>query len=212
MKNLDPYEELGVPRDASLRDVKGAYKRKAGQVHPDKNPAPDAAEKFHRVCTALAVLSNPARREKFDRTGTIDEEKPDNTRATALQLIEGFIEQKVAAYINGNFSPEMDPRRCDLVDEFTDQMNADITNAEIALISWAKAKRFLADMAKRWKGKKPNGPIERAFEARLHRADEQVRQLKEASECRRIAKVIIAEYEFEFDDASSSPLPREDKP
>lgn len=200
MKNLDPYAELGVPRDATTAAVNAAYRKKAKEVHPDKNRSdPEAAEKFHRATTAMTVLIDPARREKFDRTGTIDEEQVDNTRAGALQLIEAFIEKHVGEYINANFAPHLDPRRIDLIQKFRNEMNNEISNAEAALIQWEKAKRFLGDMAKRWKGKKPNGPIERAFAARLARADDQVRQIKQASEMRRVALTIISEYDFTWD-------------
>jgi curved DNA-binding protein CbpA len=204
VKNLNPYEELGLRTDASVDEVKAAYRKRAKEVHPDANPGDaEAPEKLHRATTAMSVLLDPARRSKYDRTGTIDEEQPDNSRAGALQLIEAFIEKKVADYINGNFAPTLDPRRGDMVQEFRDQMNAEISNAAAALIQWDKAKRFLKDMAKRFRGKKPNGPIERAFQARLARTEESVRQLKEAGEVRRVAITIVAEYEFEWDRPST---------
>lgn len=204
MKPLDPYEELGVGKDATEADVKAAYRGRAKALHPDRNPDdPQATEKFTRATTAMTVLIDPIRRKRFDETGAVEDDKPDNMRAGAVQLIEAFVEKVVADYINGGFKPADDPRRMDLVEEFRDQMNNDLGNAEVALLSWAKAKVFLTDMAKRFKTDKPNGVIERAFQNRLRRAEDQVRQLKEASEMRRVALTIISDYEFEFDRPST---------
>jgi molecular chaperone DnaJ len=66
----DYYEVLGVDRDASLGDVKKAYRRLAVQYHPDKNPGdPVAEEKFKEASEAYAVLSDPDKRARYDRFG-----------------------------------------------------------------------------------------------------------------------------------------------
>ncbi|MFQ5767442.1 MAG: DnaJ domain-containing protein, partial [Acidobacteriota bacterium] len=64
----DPYEILGVPRDASARDISRAYKRRARKEHPDVNPGDRAAEeRFKRISEAYALLSDPAKRAAYDR-------------------------------------------------------------------------------------------------------------------------------------------------
>jgi len=62
----DHYETLGVERDASLEEIKKAYRRLARQLHPDVNPSPDAAEQFKDVTHAYEVLSDPDSRERYD--------------------------------------------------------------------------------------------------------------------------------------------------
>jgi molecular chaperone DnaJ len=72
---LNPYETLGVPQDASDTDIKTAYRRLALQYHPDRNPGDRAAEeKFKEIGRAYEILSDPARRERFDRFGTTDDQ------------------------------------------------------------------------------------------------------------------------------------------
>mmetsp|Transcript_84281 Transcript_84281/g.239058 ORF Transcript_84281/g.239058 Transcript_84281/m.239058 type:complete len:349 (+) Transcript_84281:131-1177(+) len=68
----DPYEVLGVPRSAPLDEVKAAYRRLALRWHPDRNPADSAKAEaeFKRVSKAYSVLSDPAKREHFDRFGS----------------------------------------------------------------------------------------------------------------------------------------------
>lgn len=197
---LDPYEELGLPRDATEADVRAAYRRRAKETHPDTNPDdPDAPERFGRAMLSQLVLLDPKRREKFDRTGTVDEEEPDNARALALTMIEPFIEQAVGEYINSGFDPKLDPRRRDLLAEFRDKMNNEIGQCEVAIMEGAKARKFIEDMARRFVGKDKLKPIERGFERRLIRIDANVQVLREGMEARRMALEIVAAYEFKAD-------------
>jgi DnaJ-class molecular chaperone len=76
----DPYETLGVKRDASQKDVQAAYRRKAKKLHPDLNPGNKQAEKdFKDLSAAYEILRDEEKRGRFDR-GEIDAqgaEKPD---------------------------------------------------------------------------------------------------------------------------------------
>jgi molecular chaperone DnaJ len=66
----DYYEVLGVGRNASPEEVKGAYRKAALQHHPDKNPGDThAEEKFKEAAEAYSVLSDPDKRARFDRFG-----------------------------------------------------------------------------------------------------------------------------------------------
>lgn len=67
----NPYEVLGVERDASAEDVKSAYRRLAMRYHPDRNPGnKEAEERFKEISEAYAVLRDPDARARFDRYGT----------------------------------------------------------------------------------------------------------------------------------------------
>ncbi len=66
----DYYEVLGVPRSASIDDIKKAYRKLAMQYHPDRNPNSKAAEeKFKEINEAYEVLSNEEKRARYDRFG-----------------------------------------------------------------------------------------------------------------------------------------------
>jgi len=66
----DYYEVLGVEKTASAEDIKKAYRKKAIQYHPDKNPGDkEAEEKFKEAAEAYEVLSDPQKRQRYDQFG-----------------------------------------------------------------------------------------------------------------------------------------------
>jgi molecular chaperone DnaJ len=66
----DPYELLGVARDADETQIKKAFRRLARELHPDvNNHDPQAEEKFKEAAEAYEILSDPQRRATFDRYG-----------------------------------------------------------------------------------------------------------------------------------------------
>jgi molecular chaperone DnaJ len=66
----DPYEVLGVPRDAGEQEVKKAFRRLARELHPDVNAHdPEAEGKFKEAAEAYEILSDPDRRATYDRYG-----------------------------------------------------------------------------------------------------------------------------------------------
>lgn len=63
----DYYKIMGLPRDASEKDIKLAYRRLARKYHPDLNKEADAEEKFKALGEAYDVLKDPKKRQEYDQ-------------------------------------------------------------------------------------------------------------------------------------------------
>src|SRR5580704_8119605 len=66
----DPYEVLGIGRDASEQEIKKAFRQLARELHPDVNAHdPQAEDKFKEAAEAYEILSDSERRATYDRYG-----------------------------------------------------------------------------------------------------------------------------------------------
>jgi molecular chaperone DnaJ len=77
LPGFDPYEVLGVSRNATAEEIKKAYRRLARKYHPDHNPNDSTAEeKFKEVKKAYDILSDPGKRQQYDNYGFTGDEQP----------------------------------------------------------------------------------------------------------------------------------------
>ncbi len=89
----DPYDVLGVAKNASAKDIKSAFRKLAKKYHPDQNPDdPKAKERFAEANQAYEVVGDETKRAQFDR-GEIDADG--NLRIT---------DRLKDMYINGGFN------------------------------------------------------------------------------------------------------------
>lgn len=65
----DYYSTLGIPKSASNKEIKAAYRRLARQYHPDVNKEPGATDKFKEISAAYEVLSDDKKRALYDQYG-----------------------------------------------------------------------------------------------------------------------------------------------
>ena len=106
----DPYEVLGVKRDATEAAIRAAYRKLAKKYHPDVNPGkPEAAERFKTIGAAYDLLSDPEKRKRFDN-GEIDasgQERP-QPRYTYRDFGDSAGRQKYRAESGGFGAEDLD--------------------------------------------------------------------------------------------------------
>ena len=90
MSSENFYNILNVRKDASPEEIKKAFRDLAKQYHPDKNKAPEAAEKFKMINLAHEVLSNPSKRQKYDEARSRGFDYDSNDNSYSMPNAENF--------------------------------------------------------------------------------------------------------------------------
>lgn len=87
----DLYQMLGVPKGASKKEIKKAYRKLAGELHPDKKPGAAGEARFKEVTTAYEVLSDDKKRALYDEFGDVSLRSGfDANAARAARSFGGF--------------------------------------------------------------------------------------------------------------------------
>lgn len=198
MDDLNPYDELGVARDATEAEIRKAYRTKAKIAHPDRNGDPTDWE---RISTSLAVLTDPKKRKTFDDTGRIEEDRPDNDRAAALQTIEMHMGNIINEFIQSQFRPDRDPRRMDVIKVIRGKILDEITAAKDGIKGGEKVVAFMRDMAKRFTKAKSSedDPIVRGLDRQIKSAEQQLSDIRANVRQREMALKILGDYRFQAD-------------
>ena len=98
----DLYSVLGVRKNASLKSITKAFRKKALESHPDRGG--DRAE-FEKVQLAFDVLSDPGKRKRYDETGEIPRRGADPAQSMMFQVIAGAFNNVVNHLIETGTRP-----------------------------------------------------------------------------------------------------------
>jgi curved DNA-binding protein CbpA len=101
---MNYYEILELERNASLTDIKKAYKRLALLYHPDKNPGVDTNEHFMKISTAYQVLSNEKTRDKYDLYGETVIDYDLKTPDELFKELFSKFDPEISNFLNNTFS------------------------------------------------------------------------------------------------------------
>jgi len=110
----DHYEVLGVERGANADEIKRAYRKLAREYHPDANPDPAAAEHIKAVNAAYEVLSDPAKRERYDVYGDANAQAPFGGFGDLGDIMESFFGSAFGGRGRGRGRPGGPARGADL--------------------------------------------------------------------------------------------------
>ena len=91
----DYYAVLGIAPNASLADIKGAYRKKASLLHPDKNASTEAPALFREVQEAYETLSDVKKRMHYDenRKRSLLDSPIDTAREIWQNYLDGVLKQ-----------------------------------------------------------------------------------------------------------------------
>lgn len=193
---FNPYEVLDVPKTASPADVKRAYRKRAKSAHPD---AGGSADEFMRLQHSQLILLDPARRERFDKTGTIDPTEPDNALASAISIIVGFFNTVVRQHIASNGA---DPTKVDLVAEARKAFKQNVASFEKEKQKFIRQSEKLAAVEKRLRSKKKTPPIlmlRQALLAQIIGCREPLHEIEKNLQGFKDALVILDDFTFDAD-------------
>lgn len=178
----DPYKILGVPRDATTEAIIKAYRRKARELHPDRNPGEDTAAAFQDATDAYDLLCDPDRRRVYDVDG-VWRDPVDNTMAgigNTLAHVLNMVWQEMAA-MGGT------PAIVDVLDSMKKFIRVTLAQIEKDIARMRKIKGWAAVTADAVTLKKRTGEKERDnFLDRVIRSQEEAkdRELARADEMR----------------------------
>ena len=96
----NPYEVLGVPKNATNADIKKAFRKKSRKAHPDRDGGSTAAQS--EINVAYKLLTSPDRRARFDQTGDGSAQAIPPLEAQARNAICRFLMQGIAQLQEGN--------------------------------------------------------------------------------------------------------------
>ena len=148
------YDILGVKRDAEPKEIVRAYRRAARKHHPDANPGDeDAAARFRAVREAYEVLSDPKRREQYDRTGDTTPPRA-GTHADIINVVQNALFDILHSYSASGAPVE----EADIVEMLTYRVEGFASQLKNNLANLKRGEKTLAAAVDRFRvdGDEPN--------------------------------------------------------
>lgn len=192
---IDPYEVLGVGKDASSTQIKAKYRSLSKTYHPDKNEGDDT--KFKQIKDAYDILSDPERRQRYDKTGRTDKNPvtPEAIRNVMEGMIQNVIDQETMA--------SEQPLAINVID-WQDIKLKIITSMKISrrqVVADLKATERKLNIARRlaarFKSKQEQDPVGEIFKAKIENIEGLFRQQQSALELSIAVQEEFEKYEYE---------------
>lgn len=200
---MNPYKILKVAADATPEEIKDAYRRESRRWHPDRNPGKDTSKKFNEVHAAYRLLSDPTRRERYDRTGEADEGKPDNSASEILAALSAVYTETIMEACNTG----KDLKRVNLVAVMKGKIGEKLKPIRKELSDMEQVEAAFKESSGRFEGDAEGNPL-------LAVANSHLKNIREQREIRlRViatyeeAQKLLSAYRYRTDkDASASSL------
>lgn len=181
------YEDLGVEPTASEGEIRAAYRRKAKKSHPD---AGGSAAEFSRHAHAVAILTDPARRKRYDETGS-EQEKPDPESELMTMLNDLLL--AVLKEIE-------DPATIDVVAVMKRTCAGQQQKVKDDIAAGEKALQRLDIAAKRFRSKNGDRRIDRLMRENQRRIEKPLLQQRDALDRLGRLAEMLENYSYEVDE------------
>lgn len=190
---IDPYETLGVERDASEEQVRQGYRRTAKKTHPD---APGgSAEAFEAVSRSLALLTDKKRRQHYDKTGEWQPNDPENPLSGPMSVIMTIFDDQISKSVLG----ESDTIGAyDLVAVVKSRVNEKLHSLRQTKKMADRHVASIEKVAKRMKVKAGTNHIANALKWQAANVRTQIEPLVKDIESHEGALKLLADYKFDF--------------
>jgi curved DNA-binding protein CbpA len=189
----DPYEILGVSRDATGEEIDAAFKRNVKRDHPDVPGG--SKEKFVELKRAQLVHRDPELRERFDRTGHYAKGvEPDNQHVPAMQELARIL--GLALQSGNDLSHEP------LIDAMRMQLRAEVDAITADLVKLRKLKDDALKVGKRFKHRgRKRGPnwLRELTKGIADQADQAIAKAERIAKPKIDAIALLDDYDFEMD-------------
>ena len=180
---MTPYETLGLHEDADAEAIRAAYRKAAKKAHPDRKGG--STQAMTAINTAYALLSDPERRERFDRTGSADQKKTPEQQG--LSVLYDIIRQLVC----GNST--------NLVVEARQVLSRGIATANQAIAQHETDKAKIARKRKTLKAKKGDSVFDGLFAELIQSQERGIESAKTQRDSFAAALVLLEDYESDDD-------------
>jgi curved DNA-binding protein CbpA len=181
---MDLYGTLGVAKDATLADVRRAYRKLVKKHHPDTGGDPEA---FRRLQLAHDVLSDPQRRERYNETGDCAD-VIDNTDAQAIGVIDKLL--------NRIIQDESASSR-DIIAWMRSRIEDDVAEANRYIIDMSGHEKRLTALAKRIVKRPKNDIVGRVLRGKIDTLANAVKGAQRNIAALNRAGEMLADYSFD---------------
>lgn len=189
------YAVLGVGRKASIEEIPRAYRKRVKETHPD---AGGDRQEFDKVTRALQVLSDPERRDRYDRGGDDSERPPEEVEA--LHMLSSDIQMAIQACLQNP--------RINLIDQVKGMLEQKLREIHRAI---EKAEREVKDIEKvkgrltRKAGVEGEDFINGIFEGQIRILRSQVEQGERVKRIAKRTEEILEQYQYQPDETAPVP-------
>lgn len=197
---MNLYEVLGVDKRTTEAGIKRAYRILANQYHPDKVPGME--NKFQEIQLAYKILSEPDRRERYNRTGRYDDIK------VTPKVIQNMVETLVLAMVmveddHGN-EPD-DPTWSNVKEKMLGTIRTARADIQSKLRKSRKKLTRLEKMAKRFRSKTQADPIGDAFAVHRLRLTTEINTLEDGLELNYKTEEVFQQYDYQTGEVGPEP-------